>query len=162
MLDFIFFAQSRDLKSSYYMFLHCKLIPTRRSCLQMKAASEGKGGSAQLNCRRNGSEMTAFPPQSRHFDSLLRRMKNKVFLGKRWKFGFMREFCVVFLLWQGEKHSNGCSIASIFNAVTVKIRRKRPHIIRTFNASFCDDWQKYPSGADRQKPCAQPGTSDNR
>ena len=61
MLDFIFFAQSRDLKSSYYMFLHCKLIPTRRRCLQMEAAAEGKMGSAQLNCRRNGSEMRLFP-----------------------------------------------------------------------------------------------------
>ena len=61
MLDFIFFAQSRDLNSSYYMFLQHKLIPTRRSCLQMKAASEGKMGSAQLNCRRNGSEMRLFP-----------------------------------------------------------------------------------------------------
>ena len=61
MLDFIFFAQSRDLKSSYYMFLHCKLIPTRRSCLQTEAAAEGKVGSAQLNCRRNGSEMRLFP-----------------------------------------------------------------------------------------------------
>ena len=56
-----FFAESRDLKSSYYMLLQRKLIPTRRSCLQMKAASEGKMGSAQLNCRRNGSEMRLFP-----------------------------------------------------------------------------------------------------
>ena len=43
------------------MFLRRKLIPTRRSCLQMKAASEGKMGFAQLNGRRNGSEMRLFP-----------------------------------------------------------------------------------------------------
>ena len=43
------------------MFLKRKLIPTRRCCLQMKAASEGKMGSAQLNGRRNGSEMRLFP-----------------------------------------------------------------------------------------------------
>ena len=56
-----FFAESRDLKSSFYMFLKRKLIPTRRCCLQMKAATEGKMGSAQLSCRRNGSEMRLFP-----------------------------------------------------------------------------------------------------
>ena len=43
------------------MFLKRKLIPTRRCCLQMKAATEGKVGFAQLNCRRNGSEMRLFP-----------------------------------------------------------------------------------------------------
>ena len=43
------------------MFLERKLIPTRRCCLQIKAASEGKMGSAQLNGRRNGSEMRLFP-----------------------------------------------------------------------------------------------------
>ena len=43
------------------MFLKRKLIPTRRSCLQTEAAPEGKMGSAQLNCRRNGSEMRLFP-----------------------------------------------------------------------------------------------------
>ena len=40
------FAESRDLKSSYYMLLQRKLIPTRRCCLQMKAATEGKVGFA--------------------------------------------------------------------------------------------------------------------
>ena len=43
------------------MFLRRKLIPTRRCCLQIKAAYEGKMGSAQLNGRRNGSEMRLFP-----------------------------------------------------------------------------------------------------
>ena len=43
------------------MILQRKLIPTRRCCLQTKAATEGKMGSAQLNGRRNGSEMRLFP-----------------------------------------------------------------------------------------------------
>ena len=43
------------------MLLQRKFIPTRRCCLQMKAATEGKVGFAQLNGRRNGSEMRLFP-----------------------------------------------------------------------------------------------------
>ena len=96
-----------------------------------------KTGLRTILCVAAPETKSDFSPAKSDFGLQVRRTK-KVFLGKRWKFGFMREFCVVFLLWQGKKHSNGCSIASIFDAVTVKIRRKRPHIIRTFNASFCD------------------------